>query len=161
MSQQEPSARSEQEKRIFTTIMVASTRLQTLFDKTIPDLTLKQFMLLAIARASPVHLTLHEIGERLGCSRQNVRQLTTSLCEKGLVRLAPSDRVARALCVQLTDAVSESFAQTLESYIRDLDYLFEAYSPEELSTLCTLLERLPAGIDDLERQAPELKNSSS
>lgn len=151
------AVRADEERSIFSTIMVTSTRLQTLFDKAIPQLTLKQFMLLAIARQSPAALTLNEIGERLGCSRQNVRQLTESLVRKGLVVLEPSSRVARALSVRLTDAMDETFAQKLESYLQDLHYLFEVYSPEELSALCRLLSRLPAGVDNLERLAPELE----
>lgn len=151
------SKRSDEEKTILATIMTAATRLQTLFDKSIPQLTLKQFMLLAIVQKSPAAPTLHELGDRLGCSRQNVRQLAESLVHKDLITLEPSDRVARALCVHLTEKMQETFQEKLDSYIRDLDFLFEDYSPQELSDLCGLLSRLPSGIDNLEKKAPDLQ----
>lgn len=148
--------RTDRERSILGILMRTATRLQTLFDKTIPQLTLKQFMLLEILRQSPEPLTLNEIGERLGCSRQNVRQLTESLTQKGLVVVEPSDRVSRALCVRLTDKNHDSFAEQLESHIRDLDYLFEGYSDTELGLLLFLMKRLDAGTDNLEKKAPEL-----
>lgn len=149
--------KADEEKGIFAALMSASTQLQTLFDKTIPQLTLKQFMLLTIVRQSPQELTLHELGDRLGCSRQNVRQLAETLCAKGLVTLEPSSRIPRALCVRITENVDESFDAKLRSYLVDLDYLFEGYTDEEISTLFQLLNRLFDGIANVEKKAPELQ----
>ena len=149
--------KADEEKGIFGALMRASTRLQTLFDKTIPQLTLKQFMLLTIVRQSPQELTLHELGDRLGCSRQNIRQLAETLSAKGLVTLEASSRVPRALCVRITGSVDETFDAKLRSYLRDLDYLFEVYTDEEITTLYELLGRLFDGIANVEKKAPELQ----
>ena len=43
---------SERGKAIFSTLFIAANRLQTLFDHRIPRLTLRQFILLSIARQS-------------------------------------------------------------------------------------------------------------
>ena len=38
-------SKEKQEKAIFSTLFIAGNRLQTLFDSSIPQITLKQFML--------------------------------------------------------------------------------------------------------------------
>ena len=68
-----------QRKAIFSQLMIAATRLQTVFDQEIPQVTLKQFMLLTIVRQSDSELTLTEAGKLLGCSRQNVKKLAEAL----------------------------------------------------------------------------------
>ena len=83
-------------KAIFSTIFIVSNRLQAIFDRHIPRLTLRQFMLLSIARQSAEPLTLTKLGELLGCSRQNVKKLALALQEKGFARLRRSDEDARA-----------------------------------------------------------------
>ena len=57
---------SERCKAIFSTLFIAANRLQTLFDHRIPRLTLRQFMLLSIARQPAEPLTLTELGKLLG-----------------------------------------------------------------------------------------------
>ena len=43
-----------QQKAIFSTLFIATNRLQTLFDSHIPEISLKQFMLLSIVRQSNI-----------------------------------------------------------------------------------------------------------
>ena len=78
---------AERCKAIFSTIFIVGNRLQALFDRHIPGLTLRQFMLLSIARQSPEPLTLTELGALLGCSRQNVKKLALALERGGFARL--------------------------------------------------------------------------
>ncbi len=54
-------------KAVFSTLFIAGNKLQTLFDKNIPQISLKQFMLLSIVRQSGDPLTFtQEIG-RASC----------------------------------------------------------------------------------------------
>ena len=46
-----------QRKAIFSTLFIAGNKLQTLFDNHIPEVSLKQFMLLSIVRQSKEQLT--------------------------------------------------------------------------------------------------------
>ena len=71
------------QKAIFSTLFIAGNRLQTLFDKTIPALSLKQFMLLSVARQSEEPLTFTQLGKLLGCSRQNIKKLADALVQQG------------------------------------------------------------------------------
>ena len=76
-----------QRKAIFSQLMIAATRLQTVFDQEIPQITLKQFMLLTIVRQSDSELTLTEAGKLLGCSRQNVKKLAEALVDGRSLRI--------------------------------------------------------------------------
>ncbi len=62
---------------IFASIFVMQNKLQTTCDKLDPELTMKQWLLLAIADSVDETLTLTKLGELMGCSRQNVK---TSYC---------------------------------------------------------------------------------
>ena len=46
------SSTENQRKAIFSTLFIAGNKLQTLFDNHIPEVSLKQFMLLSIVRQS-------------------------------------------------------------------------------------------------------------
>lgn len=143
----------DQEKAIFANLFIICNRLQTLFDARIPQLSLKQFMLLAVARHSEESLTFTQLGELLGCSRQNVRKLAEALARKGFVRIEPSPEDARALCLCLTEKTDEYYANDFPKYQRELRYLFDVYTPEETATLFRLLTKLYKGIDILKAKA--------
>lgn len=61
--------RENQQKAVFSTLFIAGNRLQTVFDNHIPEISLKQFMLLSIVRQLPEQLTFTQLGDILGCSR--------------------------------------------------------------------------------------------
>ena len=62
-------------KAIFSTLFIAGNKLQTIFDSRIPEVSLKQFMLLSIVRQSKEQLTFTQLGNLLGCSRQNIKKI--------------------------------------------------------------------------------------
>ena len=57
-----------QEKAIFSSIFILGNKLQALFDQHIPDLTLKQFMLLSLVRQANEPMSLSQYGLMLGLS---------------------------------------------------------------------------------------------
>ena len=67
--------RDGQGRAIFSTIFIAGNRLQTSFDRADGQVTLKQFMLLTMLRQSGEDMTFTQLGELLGCSRQNIKKL--------------------------------------------------------------------------------------
>ncbi len=142
----------KQQKAIFSTLFIAANRLQTLFDSHIPELSLKQFMLLSLVRQAEHPLTLTKLGELLGCSRQNVKKLAAVLKKKGFIELQPGPADPRAICIQPTQKAEDFYANEFARYQEELKYLFEVYSPEETATLFRLLSRLYEGIDNLEKK---------
>lgn len=141
------------QKAIFSTLFIAANKLQTLFDKSIPEVSLKQFMLLSIARQSKEKLTFTQLGSLLGCSRQNVKKLAEALMKKGFITIEQSPFDTRALCICPTEKADRYFQEEFSAYEGELRYLFEVYTEREIETLFTLLSRLYAGIENLEQKA--------
>ena len=141
-----------QTKAIFSTLFIAGNKLQTIFDNHIPEVSLKQFMLLSIVRQSQEPLTFTQLGGLLGCSRQNIKKLADVLVKKGFITIQQSPLDSRAMCICPTEKVNDYFQHDFSDYQGELKYLFEVYTDEEIKTLFVLLSRLYAGIDNLEKR---------
>lgn len=146
-----------QRKAIFSTLFIAGNKLQTLFDNRIPDVSLKQFMLLSIVRQSEEQLTFTQLGNLLGCSRQNIKKLADVLMKKGFIIIQKSLHDTRAMCICPTEKVNDFYTNDFFEYQEQLKYLFEVYTDKEIETLFTLLTRLYAGIENLEKRAANEK----
>lgn len=141
-----------QRKAIFSNLFIAGNRLQTIFDNNIPQISLKQFMLLSIVRQSGEPLTFTQLGSILGCSRQNIKKLAEILEKKGFVIIRQSPDDTRAMCICPTEKVNDYFENDFSKYQEELKYLFEVYTEEEIETLFVLLSKLYAGIENLEKK---------
>ena len=150
------STTENQRKAIFSTLFIAGNRLQTLFDNHIPEISLKQFMLLSIVRQSKEQLTFTQLGDLLGCSRQNIKKLADVLVKKGFITIRQSPHDTRAMCICPTEKVNDYFQNDFLKYQEELKYLFEVYTDEEIETLFILLSKLYAGIDNLEKKSGDL-----
>lgn len=141
-----------QRKAIFSTIFIAGNKLQTLFDNHIPEVSLKQFMLLSIVRQSKEQLTFTQLGNLLGCSRQNIKKLADVLMKKGFITIQQCPHDTRAMCICPTEKVNDYFMNDFLKYQEELKYLFEVYTDKEIETLFILLTKLYAGIENLEKK---------
>ncbi|MDE5819237.1 MAG: MarR family transcriptional regulator [Lachnospiraceae bacterium] len=141
-----------QRKAIFSTLFIAGNKLQTLFDNHIPEVSLKQFMLLSIVRQSKEPLTLTQLGSMLGCSRQNIKKLAEVLSKKGFIKITQSPDDVRAMCICPTQKAEDFFQNDFAIYQEQLQVLFSVYTDKEIETLFTLLTRLYAGIENLEKR---------
>lgn len=139
-------------KAIFSTLFIAGNRLQTIFDRRIPQVSLKQFMLLSIVWQSEEQLTFTQLGDLLGCSRQNIKKLAEVLRKKGFITIQRSPDDPRAMCICPTEKVADFFQKEFRQYEGELKYLFEVYTDREIETLFLLLSKLYAGIENLEKK---------
>ncbi len=147
------STTENQRKAIFSTLFIAGNKLQTIFDNHIPVVSLKQFMLLSIVRQSERQLTFTQLGDLLGCSRQNIKKLADALMKKGFITIQQSPHDTRAMCICPTQKVNSYFEADFLKYQEELKYLFEVYTDKEIETLFNLLTKLYAGIENLEKKA--------
>ncbi len=150
-----------QRKAIFSTLFIAGNKLQTIFDSHIPEVTLKQFMLLSIVRQSEEQLTFTQLGNLLGCSRQNVKKLADVLMKKGFITIRQSPHDTRAMCICPTEKVNSYFQNDFLEYQQELKYLFEVYTEKEIETLFSLLSKLYAGIEHLEKRIADEKGKNA
>ena len=117
-------------------------------------------MLLSIVRQSKEPLTFTQLGHSLGCSRQNIKKLADVLEKKGFITIQQSPLDTRAMCICPTEKVNSYFQNEFLEYQEELKYLFEVYTEEEIETLFTLLSRLYAGIENLEKRILEDEDRS-
>lgn len=141
-----------QRKAIFSTLFIAGNKLQTLFDNHIPEISLKQFMLLSIVRQSNEPMTFTQLGTMLGCSRQNIKKLADALMKKGFVKIQQSPRDTRAMCIYPTEKVNTYFENEFAEYQKELKHLFGVYTEKEIETLFILISKLYTGIENLEEK---------
>ena len=132
-----------QRKAIFSTLFITGNKLQT-------KVSLKQFMLLSIVRQSKEPLTFTQLGNLLGCSRQNIKKLADVLMKKGFIDIKQSPLDTRAMCICPTEKVNDQ--NDFSEYQEELKYLFEVYTEIEIETLFILLSKLYAGIENLEKR---------
>ncbi|AWB47106.1 MarR family transcriptional regulator [Paenibacillus sp. CAA11] len=119
----------EKEAYIFATMLTLANRLQIVGDKLDKNITLKQWLLIAIilknGNPSP---TLGEVAAIFGCSRQNIKKLASILEKQGFVTLKRDEKDARVVRVQLTSKCHAYFKEreNLESeFIQDLFHHFD------------------------------------
>lgn len=154
------SSTANQRKAIFSTLFIAGNKLQTLFDNHIPEVSLKQFMLLSIVRQSKELLTFTQLGNLLGCSRQNIKKLADVLMKKGFITIQQSPHDTRAMCICPTEKVNDFYINDFSQYQEELKYLFEVYTDKEIETLFILLTKLYTGIENLEKKAAILQHDN-
>ncbi|WP_286072694.1 MarR family winged helix-turn-helix transcriptional regulator [Faecalibaculum rodentium] len=142
---------ARQGRAVFSMLFILTNRLQTLFDNHIPEVTLKQFMLLSVIRQADQPKTLTEMGTFLGCSRQNVKKLAEVLERKGFVSISRSPKDPRATVIAPAEKADRFFREDFRKYQDELQELFTVYSADQLRELLWLLTRMVEGVDRLEK----------
>ena len=140
---------------IFSSIFVLQNRMQTAGEKIQTQITMKQWLLLTMAACSPEPRTLTNVGNLMGCSRQNVKKLASALEKEGFVSLLPGGK--NSVRIELT-AKAEEYAQEMSKRNSQfLDLLFADLSEEEIEQLFRLYAKLFAGMERVERYAEEFE----
>lgn len=139
---------------IFTSIFILQNRMQTACEKIQTEISMKQWLLLAMREICPEPRTLTNIGNIMGCSRQNVKKLTLTLEKKGFVRLIP--RGNNSVRVEATDEAQSYIEKMGERHTEALNLLFADFTEEEIRQLFNLYCKLYKGAERLETYAKEL-----
>lgn len=140
---------------IFSSIFVMQNRMQTAGEKIQTQISMKQWLLLAMTNCCPEPRTLSNVGNLMGCSRQNIKKLALALEKKGYVRLVSGDN--HSVIIELTEEVNEYANKLSERHLQSLKLLFEDFSEDEIEQLFKLYAKLYAGIARVEKYAEELE----
>lgn len=139
---------------IFSSIFVLQNRMQTAGEKLQTEISMKQWLLLAMTECCPEPRTLTNVGNLMGCSRQNVKKLALALEKKGFVRLLLSSN--NSVIIELTEEVKRYAEEIGERHMKALRLLFADFSEEEIEQLFLLYQKLYAGLERMESYAEEL-----
>lgn len=144
---------------IFSSIFVLQNRMQTAGEKLQTEISMKQWLLLAMTACCSEPRTLTNVGNLMGCSRQNVKKLAAALEKKGFVRLLSGGN--NSVCIELTDKVKEYTDEIGERHLKTLKLLFADFSEDEIQQLFNLYAKLYAGINRVEKYAEETADEES
>lgn len=140
-----------QMRGIFASIFILQNRLQTACEKIQTDISMKQWLLLAMTDFCTDERTLTNIAKIMGCSRQNVKQLAVSLERKGYIEFLKGAN--NAVHIQLTEK-SQQYAKEMEKHHAAVfQILFSDFSEKEIQQLFGLYSKLYAGISKVEMYA--------
>lgn len=127
-----------------------SNRLQAVADNIYEGVTCKQFFLMAcmsLFQEEPP--TANDLARVMGCTRQNVKEILTSLEKKGLVLLVPHKTDKRKRIVMLTEKaqqMSELYKERDEAFLKAL---YEGVSEEEIRGTYLFLAKLEDNLINL------------
>jgi len=140
---------------IFSSIFILQNRMQTAGEKLQTKISMKQWLLLAIAENCPPPCTLTNVGKLMGCSRQNVKKLALTLERKGFIRLVSGNN--NSLNIELTEEVGKYNEEIAERRLKALSFLFADFSEQEIEQLFISYTKLYTGIERIESYVEELK----
>ena len=143
---------------IFTCIFILQNRLQTAGEKIQTEITMKQWLLLAMAHTCPEPRTLTKVGELMGCSRQNVKKLALVLQNKGYLQLCEGHN--NSLNIHFTDKMHEYMKGMTERHVNTLKLLFADFTEEEIQQMFSLMGKLCDGVERVEEYAEQLKGKA-
>ncbi|WP_028548858.1 MarR family winged helix-turn-helix transcriptional regulator [Paenibacillus sp. UNC451MF] len=118
--------------------------LSSFLTQVLPDYHISPIMMysLEFLRKHPDSKAV-DIANEFGLTRGAVTQLLDKLEQEDLVVRKPHPTSRRSLQIQITPKGNELIKNILNAYNNKIERLFAHYSPEELSSLRLLLEKLP------------------
>lgn len=139
---------------IFSSIFILQNRMQTAGEKIQTNISMKQWLLLAMIECCPEAPTLTNLGYLMGCSRQNVKKLASALEKQGFVSLFQGK--GNSVCVKITDKAIAYGKEMEERNSYTLQLLFADFDDDEIKELFHLYSKLYAGMERVEKYAMEL-----
>ena len=131
---------------IFGSLFGISNRLQTLMDKTMEELTAKQWFVLTMLELFEEPPSLIELATSCDSSYQNVKQIVLKLEDKGFVTLENNKWDKRAKCIVMTSKCGQWEKSNRENATNFINNMFSPFSPQQIdelsSSLLSLYENL-------------------
>ena len=109
-------------------------RFQAMADKTMKEISWKQFFAIICINLCKTPPTVKELAEIMGSSHQNVKQILLKLEKKGFVRISVDEQDKRKQRIELTPYCQEFCEKNDEMSMTLLRRMFEGVSEEQLQT---------------------------
>ena len=135
---------------VFVSIFILQNRLQTSYEKSQDDLTMKQWLLMTVVSYCPQPHTLTNVSSYMGCSRQNTKQLAMALSKKGYVRLVLGAQ--NSVNIELTEKAATFDKKMAKKHEEALRLVFSDFSEKELLHFYELYKKLYTGVERIEKE---------
>ena len=147
--------RLDSQKFLFGNLFLLANKMQVIGDQYLAedDMTIRQwFLTVTILQFGENPPTLNEVAERMGSTRQNVKQLVTKLVEKGFIAVEKDTADSRAMRLKLTPKSKSFWEGRVEKDGQFIANILKDLADNELSDLCEYLNKL---LERIKRMAKE------
>ena len=142
-----------QKQAVFTSIFIIQNRLQTACDKLEDDITVKQWLLLAMASVCHEPPTLTTLGRLMGCSRQNVKKLAGALEKKGYLQIDKDAAKGNTASIIITAKTQEYYDGKSDLHEHLFRLLFQDFSSDEIMLVYGFIKKFYKGVSRIEKLA--------
>lgn len=132
MTPEEKLKEMDPRRALFGLFFAFHNRLQAVGDAFYEEITCKQFFLFACMFLFDVAPTANEMAEVMGCSRQSVKEILTSLEKKGFVQIVPDSDDKRKKRIVMTIEADNLRGKYANKEFAFIDGLFDGVSGEEI-----------------------------
>ena len=140
---------SQHRHLVFSGVLLLANRLQSTFDAQLDQLTLKQWLALAVLTHLPQPLpSTAGLAAALGTSHQNATKLVAALERKGFVALAPSPDDARARAIALTPHAKAYLEANTCRGEELLDELFAGLPDDDVRACLRVLDKMSRNLTE-------------
>lgn len=143
MTVQETLLKMEKRDALFGLFFAFHNRLQAAGDSFYEEITCKQFFLLIcvnLYQGEPP--TANDLAGTMGCSRQNVKEILSSLERKGFVRLLTDERDRRKQRIYLTEKMLQIAGKYHEKEALFMERLYEGVEEAEIEQTYKVLSHI-------------------
>ena len=142
-----------QEAYIFGSLFALANRVQLLGDQAYPELSTKQWLLIAmISKCENGAPTITEISRLIGSSHQNVRKMAAILEKRGFIQINRDEKDARALRVVLSEKCKEYFKGREQTELEFLKRLFADFSADQICAFYSGMQKMAENVSKMERE---------
>lgn len=145
----------QKEQALFASFFVLQNRLQIAGEKVQKRISMRQWHLLAMTQVCTPPRTLTSIGKLMGCSRQNVKSLATTLEKNGFIKFVYGAN--NSVLIEITDKANEYLFCMAERQNEVLNKLFSNLTDEEVDIYFDLQNKLLDGLEKVEEYANSCK----
>ena len=116
-------------------------RFQAVADRTMKEISWKQFFAVICINMCKDHPTVKELAEIMGSSHQNVKQILLKLEKKGFINISADEKDKRKQRIQLTEYCREFCSKNEEMTSDIIKKMFMGISEEQLQvTIQTIIQ---------------------
>lgn len=144
------------EELIFGGLLVLSNKIQVVVDKSMTEITLKQWLLIImIMQFQDTPPTLTEVASAMGSSRQNVKQLALKLEQKGFLKIEKDADDSRILRLIVLPTCMTLFETQVNYQRHVLELLYKGIKEEDKKIMAKGIRQLLINVSDIEELLKE------
>lgn len=124
-------------------------RFQAVADKTMEEISWKQFFAIICTNLCKEKPTIKELAEIMGSSHQNVKQILLKLEKKGFVNICPDSKDKRKQRIELTEYCIKFCEKNGEISGQIMKKMFDGISEEQLRVTIQTIIQIENNLKDL------------